>query len=97
MIYLNHTEPNEIVRTLWRELGPEACLAIAITIATRSTKLTNVRDRRERTYGGGPMRLQNKAPALGGGGPGQGLRRQRCLHPRIYITKAKTQTWKCLA
>ena len=40
MIYLDqHSEPNEIARTLWRELGPEACLAIAITIATRSTEL----------------------------------------------------------
>jgi len=41
MIYLDqHTEPNEIARTLWRELGPEKCLAIAITIATRSTEFT---------------------------------------------------------
>ena len=39
MIYLDHSEPNEIARTLWRELRPETCLAIAITIATRSTEL----------------------------------------------------------
>jgi hypothetical protein len=40
VIYLDrHTEPNEIARTLWRELGPQLCLEIAITIATRSTEL----------------------------------------------------------
>lgn len=41
MIYLDQdNEPNEIARTLWRELGPEACIAIALTIATRTTELT---------------------------------------------------------
>lgn len=40
MIYLDqHAEPSDIVRTLWRELGPQACIAIAITLATRSTGL----------------------------------------------------------
>ena len=28
MIYLDqHAEPNEIARTLWRELGPQTCIA----------------------------------------------------------------------
>jgi hypothetical protein len=40
MIYVDqHAEPDEIARTLWRELGPQLCLEIAITIATRSTQL----------------------------------------------------------
>jgi hypothetical protein len=40
MIYVDqHAEPSDIARTLWRELGPQLCLEIAITIATRSTQL----------------------------------------------------------
>ena len=40
MIYLDqHAEPNEIARTLWRELGPKACIVIATTLAIRSTGL----------------------------------------------------------
>jgi hypothetical protein len=40
MIFLDqHSEPNQIARTLWRELGPQLCLEIALTIATRSTQL----------------------------------------------------------
>ena len=38
MIYVN-AEPSDIARTLWRELGPQLCLEIAITLATRSTQL----------------------------------------------------------
>ena len=39
MIYLVQHDPNDIARTLWRELGPEACIAIALTIAARTTEL----------------------------------------------------------
>ncbi len=40
MIYLDqNTEPDEIARTLWRELGPEACIIIATTLAIKSTGL----------------------------------------------------------
>ncbi len=36
MIYLDqHSEPNEIAGILWRELGPQACIAIASTLAAR--------------------------------------------------------------
>ena len=36
MIYLDqHAEPNDIARTLWRELGPQTCMAIASTLAAR--------------------------------------------------------------
>jgi hypothetical protein len=36
MIYLDqHSEPNEIASTLWREFGPQACIAIASTLAAR--------------------------------------------------------------
>ena len=39
MIYLDqHAEPNDIARTLWRELGPQLCLEIAATIAVRSSR-----------------------------------------------------------
>jgi hypothetical protein len=41
MIFLDHgAEPNEIARTLWRELGPNICIAIATTIAARCTGLS---------------------------------------------------------
>jgi hypothetical protein len=40
VIYVDQdAEPNEIARTLWRELGPEACIVIATTLAERSTGL----------------------------------------------------------
>jgi hypothetical protein len=36
MIYVDqHAEPQDIARTLWRELGPEACITIALMIAVR--------------------------------------------------------------
>ena len=39
MIYLDqHAEPREIARTLWRELGPEACIAIVLMIAARESE-----------------------------------------------------------
>jgi len=41
MIYLDqHAEPNEIARTLWRELGPQTCIAIASTLAVRVSEQT---------------------------------------------------------
>jgi hypothetical protein len=40
MIYVDQdAEANEIARTLWRELGPNICIAIATTIAARCTGL----------------------------------------------------------
>ena len=39
MIYLDqHAEPNEIARTLWRELGPQTCIAIVSTLAARASE-----------------------------------------------------------
>jgi hypothetical protein len=36
MIYLDqHAEPNEIARTLWRELGPQLCILIATALVNR--------------------------------------------------------------
>ena len=33
MIYLDqHAEPSDIARTLWRELGPQLCIAIALSL-----------------------------------------------------------------
>ena len=33
MIYLDqHSEPKDIARTLWRELGPQTCIAIALSL-----------------------------------------------------------------
>jgi hypothetical protein len=41
VIYVDQSaEPNEIARTLWHELGPEACIGIATTLAARSTGLS---------------------------------------------------------
>ena len=57
MIHLDqHDPPNEIARTFWRELGPEACIAIALAVVTRSTELQtfviDVSGLTEDTYGG---------------------------------------------
>jgi hypothetical protein len=36
MIYVDqHAPPHEIARTLWRELGPQACIALALSLAVR--------------------------------------------------------------
>jgi hypothetical protein len=36
MIFLNHTAPpNDIAKVLWRELGPQACIAVALLLAVR--------------------------------------------------------------
>lgn len=33
MIYLDqHAEPAEIARTLWRQLGPQLCITIAVAL-----------------------------------------------------------------
>ena len=41
MIHLDqHAEPNEIARTLWRELGPQTYIAIASTLAARVSEQT---------------------------------------------------------
>jgi hypothetical protein len=35
-IFLDHNaEPNEMARTLWRELGPRACIELALSLAVR--------------------------------------------------------------
>jgi hypothetical protein len=40
MIYVDqNAQPSEIVRTLWRELGPEVCSSIALMIAARESRL----------------------------------------------------------
>jgi hypothetical protein len=41
MIFLDQqAEPNDIARTLWRELGPQTCIAIASTLAARVSERT---------------------------------------------------------
>ena len=36
MIYVDQdAAPSDIARTLWRELGPQTCIAIASTLAAR--------------------------------------------------------------
>lgn len=36
MLHLGEAaEPKQIARTLWRELGPQTCIAIASTLAAR--------------------------------------------------------------
>ena len=41
MIHLDEAaEPNDIARTLWRELGPQTCIAIASTLAARVSEQT---------------------------------------------------------
>jgi hypothetical protein len=38
MIYVDqHAHPGEIARTLWRELGPQLCIAIAVALVNRGS------------------------------------------------------------
>ena len=40
MIYLDqHAEPNEIASTLWRELGSQTCIAIALSLVEERPQL----------------------------------------------------------